>query len=311
LKIGNSGDNFNFAFAGGFGAANTMMQKDGKVSFGPMLPEFKQYLTTASTWYKEGLIDTDFPTANPFDFANWWSDKTGYQFGFANVATAAEAGGQTTDPDYNAIGVPSPVVNKGDNSKFGLVAEDVYSGSVITTQSEKVEICARWMDYLYSDEGAVAVGFGKEGETFFFDEDGNPTVDAAAIEKMYSAPFASLQMVLGPVNGPFYSIKWNGYGLKKASAGMNMSYLEAGKTWMKDDTSALIPSFVTMTADEATEYYSKINDINTLTNESIVKIITGAEPVESFDKTLQTLKDMGIDRCVVIQQAALDRYNSR
>jgi putative aldouronate transport system substrate-binding protein len=50
MRIGNTGDNFNYALAGGFGAANTMMQKDGKVYFGPTLPEFKQYLTLASTW---------------------------------------------------------------------------------------------------------------------------------------------------------------------------------------------------------------------------------------------------------------------
>lgn len=311
MKIGNSGDNFNYAFAGGFGAANTMMQKDGKVYFGPMLPEFKEYLTLASAWFAEGLIDKEFMSANPFDDADWFNNKTGYQFGFANVGTAEEVGGRSPDAGYLTIGVANPVVNKGDVGKFGIASDDVSSGSVITTQSEKVEICARWMDYLYSDEGSVAINFGKEGETFFFDEEGNPTVDAAAVEKKYSQPFSSLQMVLGPVNGPFYSIKYEGYGLKKASAGMMMTYMEAGKTWLQNDGSALIPTSVTMTADEATEYYSKINDINTFVNEAIVKIITGAEPVDSFDNVAQTLKEMGIDRCVAIQQGALERFNNR
>jgi putative aldouronate transport system substrate-binding protein len=68
-----------------------------------------------------------------------------------------------------------------------------------------------------------------------------------------------------------------------------MLYMEAGKTWRQNDGSALIPSGVTMTADEATEYYAKINDINTFVNEAVVKIITGAEPLESFDNITESL----------------------
>lgn len=311
MKLGNSGDNFNYVMAGGFGAANTMMQRDGKVYFGPMLPEFKQYLETMSDWYDEGLIDRDFPSANPFDDSDWYNNKTGYQFGFANVGTYEEVGGRSEDTDYLTIGIAGPVLNKGDVNKFGIWADDVAAGSVITTQCDQVEICARWMDYLYSDEGAVAIGFGKEGETFFFDEEGNPTVMAEALEEMYDAPFSSLQQVLGPVDGPYYSIKYMGYGLKKATQGMMMIYMEAGMTWQKDDTSALLPAGITLTADEASEYYAKINDINTLVSENVVRIITGAQSVDSFDGVVETLKEMGIERCIEIQQAALNRYNSR
>ncbi len=288
-----------------------MMQKDGTVYFGSMLPEYKQYLELMIEWYAEGLIDRDFASSSPFEFADWYSDKAGYDFGFATVGTFDEVGGQNPDPDYNTIGVPNPVLNKGDVSDFGIAAADIESGHVITTESEKVEICARWMDYMYSDEGSVLINFGKEGETFFFDEEGNPTLDSEALESMYDAPFSSLQMVTGPVDMAYLSIKYNGYGLKKATVGMNLSYMEAGVTWKTNDGSALIPNFVTMTAEEASDYNSIINDANTLVVEKTVRIITGADPIDSLDKMIETLNGMGIDKCIEIQQNALDRYNAR
>jgi putative aldouronate transport system substrate-binding protein len=311
MKLGNNGDTFGYAMAGGFGTAATMVQKDGKVYYGPMLPEYKQYLELTKKWYDEGLIDRDFASSSPFDFADWYNENTGYSFGFATVGTYEEVGGQSTNPNYLTIGVKNPVMNKGDASRFGILARDIESGHVISSQCDQIEICARWIDYLYSDEGAVLVNFGKENETFFFDEEGHPTLDAEALEDMYGAPFSSLQMVTGPVDMSYYSIKYNGYGLKKASMGMNYSYMEAGQAWLENDASALIPPFVTLTADETYEYNAIFTDAETLVQETTVKIITGAEPMEAYDRMLDTLRDMGIDKCVEIQQSALDRYNSR
>lgn len=310
MKLGNNGDTFGYAMAGGFGTAATMVQKDGKVYYGPMLPEYKQYLELTKKWYDEGLIDRDFASSSPFDFADWYNENTGYSFGFATVGTYEEVGGQSTNPNYLTIGVKNPVMNKGDASRFGIIARDIESGHVISSQCDQIEICARWIDYLYSDEGAVLVNFGKENETFFFDEEGHPTLDAEALEDMYGAPFSSLQMVTGPVDMSYYSIKYNGYGLKKASMGMNYSYMEAGQAWLENDASALIPPFVTLTADETYEYNAIFTDAETLVQETTVKIITGAEPMEAYDRMLDTLRDMGIDKCVEIQQSALDRYNS-
>ena len=34
--------------------------------YGPLLPEFKDYLRTAAQWYAEGLIDPDFAALSPF-----------------------------------------------------------------------------------------------------------------------------------------------------------------------------------------------------------------------------------------------------
>ena len=40
----------------------------------------------------------------------------------------------------------------------------------------------------------------------------------------------------------------------------------------------------------------------------INKFIMGKEPLDNFDKFVQTLKDMGIDDVLAVEQAAYDRY---
>jgi putative aldouronate transport system substrate-binding protein len=54
-----------------------------------------------------------------------------------------------------------------------------------------------------------------------------------------------------------------------------------------------------------------MNDVNVRTKEGITKIITGAQPVESWDAVIKDIKTMGIDDAIKIQQAALERYNKR
>lgn len=54
-----------------------------------------------------------------------------------------------------------------------------------------------------------------------------------------------------------------------------------------------------------------MNDINTLVKEAELKIILGTEPVDHYDKSVQQMRDMGIERALDIQQAAYERYLKR
>ncbi len=42
-----------------------------------------------------------------------------------------------------------------------------------------------------------------------------------------------------------------------------------------------------------------------------LKFIFGTESLDDFDKYVETVENMGLDRALEIQNAALERYNSR
>jgi len=68
---------------------------------------------------------------------------------------------------------------------------------------------------------------------------------------------------------------------------------------------------VTPTQEESKKFATIMNEVNTRFDEAFTKTITGAEPVENWDKVIEQLKQMGIEEAIKIQQAALERYNKR
>ena len=66
-----------------------------------------------------------------------------------------------------------------------------------------------------------------------------------------------------------------------------------------------------MTTEEASEYNSIMNEINTYTDQMILKFFIGDESLDAFDSYREQLQKMNIERAIEIQQAAYDRYLAR
>ena len=68
---------------------------------------------------------------------------------------------------------------------------------------------------------------------------------------------------------------------------------------------------ITISSDESAEYSFIYTDINTLIQETTITFISNRKPLSEFDDFVAEIKRMNIDRCIEIQQAALDRYYNR
>ena len=68
---------------------------------------------------------------------------------------------------------------------------------------------------------------------------------------------------------------------------------------------------LTLTMDESSEYGSVYTDIKKYCDENIVAFITGSKDFGEWDKFVKEVENMGIKRCIEIQQAAYDRYMSK
>ena len=78
----------------------------------------------------------------------------------------------------------------------------------------------------------------------------------------------------------------------------------------QDQKSTKMPPIV-HTTEEATEYSSIMNDIETYIKEEQVKFITGTKSFDEFDAFIEQINKMNIARAIEIKQNALDRYNAR
>ncbi len=86
---------------------------------------------------------------------------------------------------------------------------------------------------------------------------------------------------------------------------------DAWDLWMGASVDNALPGGISLTVEESTRLATLMTDIESYTDENLVKFIMGVEPLERFDSYVEKIKGMKIDEAISIQQAALDRFNSR
>ncbi|WNR43033.1 type 2 periplasmic-binding domain-containing protein [Paenibacillus roseipurpureus] len=298
-------------FVGAFGVTKGFYLDNGKIKFGPMEQGFKDFLATFRKWYTEGLIDKNMATTDVKAIdANFANGSTG--------ATVGNAGGgigrwqpivEAKYPKAVLVGTPYPTLKKGDMPQFGqLDVPFTPAGSVaISAKSKNAELAVKMLDYGYSEEGRMFFNFGTENTSYKMDN-GYPRYTDLVMknpDKLAVAQAMSLY-TRGNYTGPFIQDK------RYAEQFFALqTQRDAVTVWQKTDMAKHQLPPITPTPEESSEFAKIMNDTNTLVNEMILKIILGAEPVDSFDKFVEKMKSMKIDRALEIQQAALDRYNKR
>lgn len=299
-------------FASAYGTMYDFFQNDGKVVYGPTEPGFKDFLAEMNKWYEEGLIDPNYLTAdkNARDAA--------ISSGQAGAVWTAVGGGigkfmeamETENPEFELVGVPTPVLNKGDRPMVGFKADNAtYNGGLtITTNCKNVELAMKFLDYGYSEAGDKLFNYGTEGVSYEM-VDGKPVYtelitknpDGLTMSQAMSYYIGSSHMGGGFVQQLDY---YNQYLQRPQQR-------EAVATWADTDAKHhLLPS-LTLSAEESSEVAEIDTEIWTLVDESVAGIITGTIPVDAWDDVVEEVKAMDLDRSLEIKQAALDKYNSK
>lgn len=86
---------------------------------------------------------------------------------------------------------------------------------------------------------------------------------------------------------------------------------ETPTVWGSSNAAAHKVPPITPTAEESKEFSTIMNEINTYRDEMTLKFIFGTESLDQFDQYVKTIENMGLNRALEIQNAALERYNSR
>lgn len=295
-------------FASAFDATEDYYVEDGKVKYGPLDPQFKDYIVTMNKWYKEGLIDQSFTTLDgkgkEANILNGYSGATAASIGSGIGNWMASA----TTEGYSLEGAPVPVPEKGRRAKFGvyqpLVTQSARSFDAITTSCKNVDAAIKFLDYGYSEEGRMLYNFGVEGESYEM-KDGYPTYT----EQITNNPEGrSMTVALSNYArsydaGPFVQDKR--YMEQYAKLPQQQ---RAWETWSNTDAPIHTLPNLYVKDEELNEYAQKNTDIDTYADEMIMRFIIGAEPIENYDNMIAELHNRGIDRVLEIRQSAYDRY---
>lgn len=299
-------------FNAAYGITNEFyLDESGQVQYGPIQPEYKEYLTTMNRWYQEGLIDPDFASIDKkIISSNMLNDKSGVAFGFVGSGMGTWLNAATQE-NYALVGCPNPVLHKGDEGMFS----PEYKGKVlitaaITTNAKDIESIIKTFDYLYTDEGRLLKNFGIEGMTYNM-VDGKPVYsdlithnpDGLAISDAMAKYIQPNYPGAGQANLPEYIDQYYAEESQK----------EANVTFNKFSEASAKYSMppVTATADESKELGNIMSQISTYRDEKVVAFITGADSLDHFDDFVAEIKNLGIERAIEIKTASLERYQAR
>lgn len=299
-------------FCSAFGIKEDFYVDGDQIKYGPIEPEYKDYISKMREWYVNGLIDKNLATLQSTAIdADMLNGEAGASFGFLSgnlgrYLSAKEGKNETFDLQP----APYPTLVKGEKSQFGYRDLPYTSeGSVaISAGCKYPKLAARFLDYGYGEQGGLLYNFGIEGQSYTKDGGELSYTDTITNNPDGLAISAALSMYApgATSSGPFIQDKrhvdlFYVYPQQKAAV----------EVWSDTEEEAHMLPKICPTQEESGELSKIKNEMATYRSEMFMKFLMGVEPLENFDSYVEQMKKLGVDRAIEIEQAALDRYNSR
>lgn len=295
-----------------FGTTSGLYVDNGVIKYGEMEPEYKAAVEGLNRWFKEGLLDRNFVSADQtYVNSNVLNGQTGLSYGSggSNLGQWLSSA-QSTGSSLDMTGMPFTTTEKGTLPKF-TCASGVYAphGAVaISTSCKNPALAAKVLDYGYSEEGEMFFNFGTEGVSYNM-VDGYPTYtddimknpDGLAVSQAMS------KYILGHSAGPFIQNK--GYIEQYYEREQQKEALKNWSIGVEEATTAL-PTLL-YTPEEASERSGILTEIQKYCGEMTNSFITGTVSIDEYDAFIEKLKAFEIERLIEITQNAYDRYMAR
>jgi putative aldouronate transport system substrate-binding protein len=296
-------------FLSAFNLAPGMYQAaPGRVAYAEITPEYRQFLTTMNQWYKEGLLDPDFMSANAAQLdQKVLSNVAGSFSGFAGGSVGrylANAGRQIQG--FDLVGAPYPFGRDGKNYLTFHLASRRFQGygAAITSNNKNLIETVKWLDYHYSPQGRMTINFGIEGESYRL-ENGEPIYTDIITKN----PRLSMSQALTIYARPQFLVGVQDIRYLRQLFSLPQQQA-AYQLWRRASFERVMPG-IFPAQDDARRYATIMNEVNTYVAEMTAKFITGTEPLERFDAYVTKVKSLGIDDAVAIMQASLTRFSAR
>lgn len=317
----------------GFNVSSKLYLKNGtEVAYGAVQQEYKNYLEKMKSWYDMGLIDENFAGVNPNDTAasqptvqamdNYNTETSTYtpaQFAafpmiytyihtyeslmsaLAPIYTAYQR------PAYDLIPVAAPKQSASAEQHIRLASQAPgYIAITKKVQSEeKLKKILSWFDYLYSEEGALLMNYGTEGDTYTM-VDGQPEFTEKITNPGNNLTFSDAISINCSLNFVF---KYDWTRELQVVTDEERNAME--EVWMGDDAAYVLPTLTLNDSESRVAEQFELN-LSTHANEFTVAYITGANNTPSFEQFVETMKNTyHVEDVVRVYAAAYQRFQAR
>ncbi|HJA93117.1 MAG TPA: extracellular solute-binding protein [Candidatus Eisenbergiella merdipullorum] len=303
-----------------------MVDEAGNVGIWDTTENNKEFLKYMNKLYSEGLINQDAFIMDDTELPNLMvNNQVGYCAGYGPAGNTKEL--QEKMQWYGVVGF----IQDGYNTTKSAVLEGNYSADfrlIANAETEYPEEIAKFVDYLFTEEGSLSASNGYEGVTFkYVDVDGYQIADHTELAN--EAGYDNAEEYRGKViainafdlcsfpQGTIYDML-NNIDMAEltdidsdcwAVATVNATRAAA----IRADDVTIMDRFPILfyTEEETSERTILVTDIRNYLETAKAQFITGEMDIDtSWDSYIEKLNEMGLERLLEIDQAAYDRYMS-
>lgn len=304
-------EDMNSGLGNAYGIYLDFYQEDGKVKYGRIEPGYKSFMQEIKLWLDEGLLDPNFATIDYESVGNKiCGDRSGAAFGWLGGQMGTwTTQARKTNPNFELVGIPFPTMKKGDPICFTAKEDAVISqgSAAISAKSQRKEIAAKFLDYMYGDAGHMLANFGLEGETYRMENDA-PLYTDKILKNSDGLSVGQALSLYTRATAPGPYVQDSRYISQYHQL---PEQLAAQRIWKNTEADQYRLPKLMPTVEEAAEYTEKLNNITAFSQEMFLKFVYGQESLENFDNYVSVIQDMGIEDILQSQQDALVRYENR
>lgn len=285
-----------------------------QIKYGAVEPEYKEALIIANRWFKNGLLDPNFVSAEDKMISSQiLGGKTGASF----LSGGREIGqflsdGVKPSKEFNLQAISFPGETKGEkNSNVGVYTRMNSQSSAITTQCKNPALAAKVLDYAYTKEGMILTNFGIEGKTYTVKDDVPTYTEEITKNPEGLAMSQALGKYVRAGGGGGAYLNMEEYLNQYYALPQQKAALTAWSTLSPDAAKATLPWALTPSIEESGEFARIMNEVNKYQAQMTVKFITGVEPIDKFDEYVETMNEYGLAKAVKIKEAQYKRFQNR
>ncbi|MFK7695237.1 ABC transporter substrate-binding protein [Paenibacillus sp. HJGM_3] len=274
--------------------------KDGKVRFNPVQDQYKAYLDYMRKLYAEKLFDNEaFVQTSQQMNAKGNQGQIGVFFASSPDLVLKVAKPEDNEKHMLIGPLTSPV----NNEKLTIKNSKIRRGTfAITNVNKYPEATIRWVDYFYSSEGSKLGYLGKSWKW----------LDDSKTKWTFESPAGvnseEYRGKLTPdVGGQIPLIKEKDFDNKRDNF-VNIFLNRVTEKELLPYAKSAFPD-VYFTNEEQKRLNVIKTDIKTYVDQMEAKFIVGQESLDKWDSYVSTIKKMGLDEMLKINQDAYDRWN--
>ena len=278
----------------------------GKVRMSNICEQDFNLMSKLNEWYNEGLINPNWASLTGCAMLN--DDIKNSQVGFitgGGVSIAAHNDVIPADAPVGWQAMTNPLLYEGQTLHLGYSASRVnYGSTAISASCPNIELAVSWMDYRFSESGSFLYGYGIEGLTYEYREDGDLhitdyIVNHEAYWGMIMCMYALNHLAEGGLRISFY-LKMD---MNKEVPG----FFELVMSTPHDDA-LTYPTAISLNAEQQEVVTSIGADLGTYVQENYLLFFDGSKPLSEWDSYVDGVYAVGMQEIIDVYQEAYDAF---